>query len=98
MRDHAVMARENVARALKAVGPDLAGVLIDICCYETGLEQLEQRAGLPERSGKIVVLLALNALARHYGFLPVMGEAGGAGRPDVRHWGTVDYRPSVDPE
>lgn len=97
MRDGAVAARESVGRALKAVGPDFAGVLVDICCYETGLEQLERRSGWPERSGKVVVQYALNALARHYGLLPLTGDAWSA-RSGLRHWGADGYRPSVDPE
>jgi hypothetical protein len=95
LRDGAVAARERVARALTAVGPDLARVLVDVCCHETGLELLERRSGWPERSGKVVVQYALNALARHYGYLPDHGQAW-CGATGVRHWGTADYRPRMD--
>jgi len=97
LRDGVVAARERTARALTAVGPDLARVLVDVCCHETGLELLERRSGWPERSGKVVVQYALNALARHYGYLPDHGQAW-AGATGVRHWGTPDYRPRVDGE
>ncbi len=93
LTERADAARQRVNRALSAVGPELANVLIDVCCYLKGLEQLEKESGWPQRSGKIVLRVALSALARHYGI--------GAGRDRVsegparvRHWGVEGYRPS----
>jgi hypothetical protein len=90
MQDSVAGARERVRRALSAVGPELAGVLIDVCCHLKGLEEAEREAGWPQRSGKIVLQLALTGLARHYG----IGDPArcGLGGP-VRHWGSEDYRP-----
>lgn len=93
MKDNIVAARERVHRALAAVGPELAGVLIDVCCHLKGLEDAERRAGWPARSGKVVLELALQRLARHYGLMRE-GEANRAAR--VRHWGASDYRPTLD--
>jgi hypothetical protein len=92
MLDAIAGARERVRRALAAVGPELAGVLIDVCCHLKGLEDAEKAAGWPQRSGKVVLQLALTRLARHYGIAEVAGEQDQ--RPgSVRHWGSDDYRP-----
>jgi hypothetical protein len=97
IRDSVVAAHERVKRALAAVGPDLAGVLIDVCCHLKGLEVSEKASGWPQRSGKIILQIALRQLARHYGMLP-SETASRADRPvRVRHWGTNDYRPEIEP-
>ncbi len=93
LQDHIVAARERVRMALKAVGPELSGILIDVCCHLKGLEEAEKAAGWPQRSGKVVLQLALTRLARHYGMLP-SDESSRPAR--IRHWGTPDYRPTID--
>lgn len=93
--DNAIAAGERTRRALAAVGPELSGVLIDVCCHTRGLEDLERAAGWPQRSGKIVLQLALTRLARHYG-LERSASSGGASGGVVRHWGSDDYRPPFE--
>jgi hypothetical protein len=83
-------ARARVNAAMVAVGPDLAGPLFDLCGFSRGLGEIERRLALPVRSGKVVIALALRALARHYGF---SDEARGAVRQPIRRWGTPDSRP-----
>lgn len=90
--DAVVAARERVNRALLAVGAELAGILIDICCHETGLEAAERAEGWPQRAAKVVLQLALTALARHYGLIAPERPA----YSRLRHWGDEDYRPSID--
>jgi hypothetical protein len=66
-------------------------VLIDVCCHLKGLEVAERANGWPQRSAKIVLQLALTALARHCGLeSPAQPETGAR---KVRHWGSDDYRP-----
>jgi hypothetical protein len=80
---------------LASVGPDLAGVLIDVCCHLKGLEASEQASGWPQRSGKIILQIALRQLARHYGMLREAPPV--AAMPvRVRHWGTSDFRPGME--
>ncbi len=80
-------------RALAAVGPELSGILIDVCCHLKGLEEAERAAGWPQRSGKVVLQLALTRLARHYG---IGAPAPSPGAAHVRHWGSDDYRPPFE--
>ena len=94
LRDEVIAAKERVMRAIEAVGPELAGVLIDICCELKGLEDAEKSHGWPQRAGKVVLALALNRLARHYG-LDVPDEVRRR-REGIRHWGSEDYRPTLD--
>ena len=82
-------------RALADVGPELAGVLIDICCELKGLEDAEKIHGWPKRAGKVVLQIALDRLARHYG-LEVPGRGHARRRKGIRHWGSEDYRPTLD--
>jgi hypothetical protein len=92
MRDAVVAARQRFYRALEAVGPELAGVLVDVCCHDVGLEVSGHAAGWPRRAAKVVLDLALTRLARHYGMIPP--EPVLAHR--LRHWGDSDYRPNLE--
>ncbi len=90
--DDAAAARQRVHMALDVVGSDMAGVLIDICCFEVGLEQSEKKHSLPQRSGKVVLQMALTRLARHYGIIAPDPKPSA----EIRHWGVGDYRPTLD--
>lgn len=93
LTDAALSARLRCERALGAVGPEFAGVLVDFCCFLKGIEDIETVRGWPKRSAKLVLQLALSALARHYGLASTAQGRGGAG--NVRHWGSPDYRPEI---
>jgi hypothetical protein len=93
LSDKVAAARTRVQRALTAVGPELAGILIDVCCLEIGLEAAERAQRWPQRAGKVVLQMALPSLARHYGLLP---PAQPPGAQRLRHWGSDDYRPTLD--
>jgi Domain of unknown function (DUF6456) len=65
--ERVLAARIRVDQALEAAGEGLATILLEVCCLERGLEAAERRLGWPSRSGKVVLRLALNRLAVHYG-------------------------------
>lgn len=60
-------ARDRVGRALEHLGGGLADVALRACCYLEGLEATERRMGWSARSGKVVLKIALQRLAAHYG-------------------------------
>lgn len=93
--DDALAAKQRVMRALESVGPELAGILIDVCCYLRGLEDAEKTHGWPRRSGKVILQIALTSLARHYGLAGQPNAAEPVGRA-LRHWGADDFKPSLD--
>lgn len=91
--ESAIAARARVNKALATVGPELADILVDVCCFLKGLTEIETAKDWPLRSGKLILQLALTRLARHYGIMETPRT------PQVqrlRHWGGLDYRPTVD--
>jgi hypothetical protein len=83
MTDVIVASRQRVRMALEACGPEFAGLLMDVCCFLRGLEDIERERGWPSRSAKIVLQLALDRLARHYGFKSAAHRDSGA---QIRTW------------
>lgn len=93
--DMAMDARRRVHAALDAVGSELAGPLVDLCCLELGLESVERNHGWPARSAKFLLRVALAALARHYGYDERAEGRDRAGA--MRGWMGPDARPSIRP-
>jgi len=85
--DSAMAARLAVNRAAAAMGPELSGVALDICCFMKGLTTVERERQWPARSAKLMLRTALLALSRHYA--PPPPEKPGV----TRHWGAEGYRP-----
>lgn len=91
--DVVIAARQRLHRALDAVGPDFGSLLLDVCGFLKGLEAAERDRGWPARTAKVVLKLALAALARHYG---LADEARGPDRAGgIRTW-TALPEPAAD--
>jgi hypothetical protein len=89
LADSAMAARLAVNRALEALGPELSGVALDICCFMKGLEVVERERQWPVRSAKLMLRTALLALSRHY-HPPAPSR-----RPRYEHWGAEGFRPEL---
>lgn len=71
------------------MGPELAGPLVDVCCFLKGVEQVETERGWPARSAKLILKTALSVLSRHYEPETAPRQTG------ILHWGSSDYRPTL---
>lgn len=91
--DIVIAAKERMNLALDAAGPEFSGLLLDVCCFLKGLETVEQERGWPRRTSKVVLGLALDRLARHYGIgVAVTGK----NRAPIRGWQAEGARPTMD--
>lgn len=79
MSELVLAAKQRFQAAMRAVGPGLSDLLFDVCCHWRGLEEAEQAKGWPGRSGRVVLGIALDRLADHYGM-----RVSGRGR--LRAW------------
>ena len=75
LSDTVLAAKQRFATAMRAAGPELADILFDVCCHLNGLERSERSRGWPRASAKVVLKLALDRLARHYGMRPAPSTA-----------------------
>jgi hypothetical protein len=87
MTELVIASRQRVRLAMEACGPEFSGLLMDVCCFLRGLEEVERERGWPLRSAKIVLQLALDRLARHYG---LRDEARGEANAHLRSWLAAD--------
>lgn len=87
--DSAMAARLAVNRAIAAMGPELSGVALDICCFTKGLTTVERERQWPARSAKLMLRTALLTLSRHY--TPPRSQKNST----TQHWGAEGYRPDL---
>ena len=85
-------ARQRVEAALLFARNELAGLLMDVLAFSKGVETIERERHWPQRSGKILIALALSRLATHYG---LSATAQGPASTRLRLWQAPDARPSL---
>ena len=90
--DNRLAAQQRVRNMVADLGPELGGLLLDICCYQKGLRDVEAARHWPRRSGKVILQIALDRLIDHYGMKPRPQRQRDHGR--ILHWGDEGYRPS----
>lgn len=78
--DIAVAARQRFSRAMAAAGPGLSDLAFEVCCDLKALEGAEEKRGWSRRSGRVVLMLALDRLAAHYGMTATRTHA------PIRSW------------
>ena len=66
--DIAMAARQRLNRALAAAGPELSDLLFDVCCHLATAGSGGNGAGWAQALGRVVLMIALDRLAAHYGF------------------------------
>ncbi len=81
--DSVVAARQRMGHALDVVGPEFSGLLLDVCCFLKKLDDVERERRWPARSAKVVLQLALERLARHFGY---QRDASGKAATAIRTW------------
>jgi hypothetical protein len=62
--DIALMARQRLNKALATTGPGLSDLVFDVCCH---LDAAGTLRGWAKRSGRVVLMIALDRLGAHYG-------------------------------
>jgi len=93
--ERALAAKQRFFAALDCLGPELAGIVFEVCCMASGLEAAERQFGWPRRSAKLVLQIALAKLSEHYGLVQTGPKLSHAG--SVKHWGGEGFRPSIPP-
>lgn len=68
--DMAVDARRTIDRIHRELPAECAGVVMDVCGWLKGLQQVERERGWPRRSAKLVLRIGLDQLAQHFGLGP----------------------------
>lgn len=65
--DMAADARKALAVIYRSLPSDCAAVVMEVCCYDKGLQAIEAERGWPRRSAKLVLRIGLDHLAARFG-------------------------------
>lgn len=70
LSDQGLDARRQLDHMQQALPAECAGVVMDVCGFEKGLQLVERERGWPRRSAKLVLRIGLEQLATHFGLNP----------------------------
>jgi hypothetical protein len=76
MSDTAADARHRLNALATTIPADCWGVVLDVCCFGKGVQDIEAERGWPRRSAKLVLRIGLDHLATQFGLAP--HRAGGS--------------------
>lgn len=93
LADSAAEARSRLNQLAGHVVGDCWGVMVDVCLYEKGLQQIELERGWPRRSAKLVLRIGLDQLC---GVFALSEQA--EGREAARVTGWLPERPPMFPD
>lgn len=65
--ERAIDARNALNVCLGKLPPDCAGVVLDVCGFQKGLQLVEQERKWPRRSAKMILRIGLEQVAAHFG-------------------------------
>lgn len=90
--DMAVDARRSLDAIHRRLPGECAGVVMDVCGWLKGLQQVERERGWPRRSAKLVLRIGLEQVAEGMGLGP---HARGRDRVPSRGWMADGARPEL---
>jgi len=93
--ERALAAKQRFFAAIDYLGPEMSGIIYEVCCMASGLEAAERQLGWPRRSAKLVLTIALAKLCEHYGL--VRSDKKQDRPAAIQHWGRQGYRPCIPP-
>ncbi|MCF6302224.1 MAG: DUF6456 domain-containing protein, partial [Devosiaceae bacterium] len=67
MGERAIDARRKLKACLQNMPDDCAGVILDVCGFQKGLQLVEIERKWPRRSAKLILRVGLEKAARHFG-------------------------------
>ncbi len=91
--ERVMAARQRVHGALESIGAELADVAVAVCCLDHGIEAAERALKWPRRSARLVLRIALERLADHYGLRPARAQHARRWQKAL-HWHAEDGHPT----
>ncbi len=83
LSDTAADARKKLAALAGALPSDCWSVLVDVCLYDRGLQEIEGERGWPRRAAKLVLRIGLDQVAA---LMRLDQQAAGPERSRNRNW------------